>query len=114
MIISTYSSSSRIRLMIITWTNQWEFPRSSLCGGKRLNLVFFINGILMVIGEAKTLAAAGNVGGANGLLQCQRSIPEMFEPNILCFASEGKVLQLQTVMRTVHICYAKLAEQKVS
>lgn len=61
-----------------------------------------------------SLAAAGNVGEANGLLQCQRSIPEMFEPNILCFASEGKVLQLQTVMRTVQICYAKLAEQKVS
>lgn len=37
----------------------------------------------------------------------------MFEPK-LCIASEGKVLQLQTVMRTVQICCAKLAEREVS
>lgn len=48
-------------------------------------------------------AAAGNVDGANGMLKYQRSIPEMFEPNKLCFASDGKVLQLQTVMITVQI-----------
>ena len=35
-------------------TNQWEFPRPSHEGGKRLDLVYLINGIPMVIGEAKT------------------------------------------------------------
>ena len=35
-------------------TNQWEFPRKSKEGGKRLDLVYIINGIPMVIGEAKT------------------------------------------------------------
>ena len=34
-------------------TNQWEFPRQSRDGGKRLDLVFVINGIPLVIGEAK-------------------------------------------------------------
>ena len=35
-------------------TNQWEFPRHSKEGGKRLDLVYIINGIPMVVGEAKT------------------------------------------------------------
>ena len=35
-------------------TNQWEYPRKSKVGGKRLDLVYVINGIPMVIGEAKT------------------------------------------------------------
>ena len=35
-------------------TNQWEFPRASKEGGKRLDLVYIINGIPMVIGEAKS------------------------------------------------------------
>lgn len=35
-------------------TNQWEYPRMSKEGGKRLDLVYVINGIPMVIGEAKT------------------------------------------------------------
>ena len=38
----------------------------------------------------------------------------MFEPNKLCFASDGKVLQLQTVMITIQISIIKLAEHKLS
>ena len=34
-------------------TNQWMYPRASKNGGKRLDLVFLINGIPMVIGEVK-------------------------------------------------------------
>lgn len=49
----------------------------------------------MVIGEAKTPVRPQVTwaDGANDMLQYQRSIPEMFVPNILCFASEGKELQ---------------------
>ena len=32
-------------------TNQWEYPCASRDGGKRLDIVFVINGIPMVIGE---------------------------------------------------------------
>ena len=76
-------------------TNQWEYPRLSKEGGKRLDLVFVINGIPMVIGEAKTPVRPQVTwaDGANDIMHYQKSIPEMFVPNILCFASEGKELQ---------------------
>ena len=76
-------------------TNQWEYPRKSKEGGKRLDLVYVINGIPMVIGEAKTPVKASVTwaDGANDILHYQKSIPEMFVSNILTFASEGKDLQ---------------------
>lgn len=75
-------------------TNQWEFPKSSYAGGKRLDVVLLINGIPMVIGELKT-AVNNTVSWANGakdICDYQKSIPEIFVPNILSFASEGKEL----------------------
>ncbi len=75
-------------------TNQWEFPKSSYAGGKRLDVVLLINGIPMVIGEVKT-ATNSNItwaDGAKDMMDYQKSIPEMFVPNILSFASEGKEL----------------------
>ena len=76
-------------------TNQWEFPRRSKEGGKRLDLVYIINGIPMVIGEAKTPVKSSVTwaDGATDILHYQKSIPEMFVPNILTFASEGRELQ---------------------
>lgn len=76
-------------------TNQWEYPRLSKEAGKRLDLVFVINGIPMVIGEAKTPVRPQVTwaDGATDIMHYQKSIPEMFVPNILCFASEGKELQ---------------------
>lgn len=76
-------------------TNQWEFPRKSKEGGKRLDLVYLINGIPVVIGEAKTPVKPSVTwaDGATDILNYQKSIPEMFVTNILTFASEGKELQ---------------------
>lgn len=76
-------------------TNQWIYPRPGKNGGKRLDLVFLINGIPVVIGEVKTPFREGITwaDGANDILAYQKSIPEMFVSNILCFASEGKELQ---------------------
>ena len=75
-------------------TNQWEFPKSSYAGGKRLDVVLLINGIPMVIGELKTATKASVTwaDGAKDILDYQKSIPEMFVPNILSFASEGREL----------------------
>ena len=75
-------------------TNQWEYPKSSYAGGKRLDVVLLINGIPMVIGELKTATKASVTwaDGAKDILDYQKSIPEMFVPNILSFASEGKEL----------------------
>ncbi|MCQ2220691.1 MAG: HsdR family type I site-specific deoxyribonuclease [Prevotella sp.] len=76
-------------------TNQWEYPRLSKEGGKRLDLVFVINGIPMVVGEAKTPVRPQVTwaDGAVDILHYEKSIPEMFVPNILTFATEGKELQ---------------------
>jgi type I restriction enzyme R subunit len=80
-------------------TNQWEYPRKSKEGGKRLDLVYVINGIPMVIGEAKTPVKPSVTwaDGATDILHYQKSIPEMFVPNILTFASEGKELQYASI-----------------
>jgi len=75
-------------------TNQWEYPKSSYAGGKRLDIVLLINGIPMVIGEVKTATKASVTwaDGAKDMLDYQKSLPEMFVPNILNFTSEGKEL----------------------
>ncbi len=75
-------------------TNQWVYPRATTHGGKRLDLVFIINGIPMVIGEVKTPFAPGITwaDGANDIVKYQKSIPGMFVTNILNFASDGKEL----------------------
>lgn len=74
-------------------TNQWMYPHAKQ-GGKRLDLVFLINGIPVVIGEVKTPFHPNTTwaDGANDILKYQKSITEMFVPNILSFASEGKEL----------------------
>ena len=76
-------------------TNQWEFPRQSKEGGKRLDLVYIINGIPMVIGEAKSPVRPQVTwgDGAMDIIHYQKSIPEMFVPNILSFSSEGREIQ---------------------
>lgn len=74
-------------------TNQWVYPHAKQ-GGKRLDLVFLINGIPMVLGEVKTPFHPTTTwaDGANDIIKYQKSITEMFVPNILSFASEGKEL----------------------
>ena len=75
-------------------TNQWEYPKSSYSGGKRLDVVLLINGIPMVIVEAKTAVNSSITwaDGAKDIIDYQKSIPEMFVPNILSIATEGKEL----------------------
>lgn len=74
-------------------TNQWVYPHAKQ-GGKRLDLVFLINGIPLVLGEVKTPFNHTTTwaDGANDIIKYQKSITEMFVPNILSFASEGKEL----------------------
>lgn len=75
-------------------TNQWEYPKSSYAGGKRLDIVLLINGLPMVVGEVKTATKASVMwaDGAQDIIDYQKAMPEMFVPNILNFATEGKEL----------------------
>ena len=93
--IKFFSDDSKVYKNRYVVTNQWEYPRKSKEGGKRLDLVYVINGIPMVIGEAKTPVKSSVTwaDGASDILHYQKSIPEMFVSNILTFASEGKDLQ---------------------
>ena len=93
--IKFFSDNSKVYKNRYVVTNQWEYPRKSKEGGKRLDLVYVINGIPMVIGEAKTPVKSSVTwaDGASDILHYQKSIPEMFVSNILTFASEGKDLQ---------------------
>lgn len=71
-------------------TNQWVFPKD--VGGKRLDIVLLINGFPIAIGELKTPTrnAITWLDGAGDISAYEKSIPQMFVPNIFNFASEGK------------------------
>ena len=75
-------------------TSQWEYPKSSYAGGKRLDIVLLINGLPMAIGEMKSATRPSVMwaDGAQDLIAYQRALPEMFVTNILCFATEGREL----------------------
>lgn len=88
--IRFFSDKEKENQLVVT--NQWEYPRESIHGGKRLDLVFLINGIPVMIGEAKTLVRPQVTwaDGAVDMLAYQKSIPEMFVPNIINFATDGR------------------------
>lgn len=78
-------------------TNQWIYP--TLDGGKRLDIVLLINGFPIAVGELKTpvrdaitwLDAAGDISAY------EKTIPQMFVPNVFNFATEGKCFRYGSV-----------------
>jgi type I restriction enzyme R subunit len=70
-------------------TTQFKFITNQ---SRRADIVLFVNGIPLVIGEAKTpiRPAISWLDGAVQLEEYQRSIPQLFVPNAFMFASEGK------------------------
>ena len=72
-------------------TTQYSFtPKKNL--NRRPDLVLLVNGIPLVIGEAKSPVrpSISWLDGAIQLDEYQKSVPELFVPNVFCFASEGK------------------------
>ncbi len=72
-------------------TNQWIYPTRE--GGKRFDIILLINGLPLVIGEAKTPVrpAVTWVDGASDIHNgYEQSVPQMFVPNLFSFATEGK------------------------
>ncbi|RLI68774.1 type I restriction endonuclease subunit R, partial [Candidatus Heimdallarchaeota archaeon] len=79
-------------------TNQWVYPVKE--GGKRLDIVLLVNGIPVVIAEAKTPVrpAVTWVDGASDIHDgYEQTIPQMFVPNVFSFATEGKCFRYGTV-----------------
>src|SRR5829696_2863930 len=85
-------------------TNQWIYPTKE--GGKRFDVVLLVNGIPLVIGEAKTPVrpAVTWVDGASDIHDgYELSMPGMFVPNVFSFATEGKRYRYGSVRMPIDI-----------
>jgi len=84
-------------------TNQWVFPKEE--GGKRLDIVLLINGFPVAVGEMKTPTrnAVTWLDGAGDISAYEKSIPQMFVPNIFNFASEGKHYRFGSVNMPINL-----------
>ena len=85
-------------------TSQWVYPTKE--GGRRFDVVLLVNGIPLVIGEAKTPVrpAVTWVDGAADIHDgYERSVPGMFVPNVFSFATEGKCFRYGSVRMPVDI-----------
>ncbi len=85
-------------------TNQWVYPTKQ--GGKRLDVVLLINGLPVVIGEAKTPVrpAVTWVDGAADIRNgYEHSIPQVFVSNIFNFATEGKCFRYGSVQMPIEL-----------
>ena len=78
----------------LTVANQWTYQIGSVV--KRFDVVFLVNGLPLVIGEAKT-PTRSSVTWFDGAYQIneiyEKEIPAMFVPNVFSFATEGKLLR---------------------
>jgi type I restriction enzyme R subunit len=85
-------------------TNQWIYQAGA--AEKRFDEVFVVNGLPIVIGEAKTPTRTA-VTWFDGAFQIneiyERQVPAMFVPNVFSFATEGKLLRYGTIRMPIDI-----------
>ncbi len=85
-------------------TNQWVYPVKE--GGRRFDIIMLVNGIPLVIGEVKAPSrpAVTWVDGASDIHNgYEQSVPQMFVPNVLSFATEGKCYRYGSVRMPIDI-----------
>ncbi len=85
-------------------TNQWVYPVKE--GGRRFDVIMLVNGIPLVIGEVKAPSrpAVTWVDGASDIHNgYELSVPQMFVPNVLSFATEGKCYRYGSVRMPIDI-----------
>ena len=82
----------------LTVCNQWTFQAGAVA--KRFDVVFLVNGLPLVIGEAKTPTRSA-VTWFDGAFQVneiyEKQVPAMFVPNVFSFASEGRLFRYGSV-----------------
>jgi type I restriction enzyme R subunit len=82
----------------LTVTNQWTYQAGPV--EKRFDVVFLINGLPVVIGEAKTPTRSA-VTWFDGAFQIneiyEKQAPAMFVPNAFSFATEGKLFRYGSI-----------------
>ena len=84
--------------------NQWTYKLGQL--EKRLDVVLLVNGLPIVVGEAKTPVRPA-VTWVDGAAQVhddyEQSVPAMFVPNVFSFATEGKAFRYGSVRMPIDI-----------
>src|SRR5581483_8230206 len=82
----------------LTVANQWTYQAGTV--QKRFDLVFLVNGLPLVIGEAKTPTRSA-VTWFDGAFQVneiyEKQVPAMFVPNVFSFATEGRLYRYGSV-----------------
>ncbi|MEI8373673.1 MAG: type I restriction endonuclease subunit R [Planctomycetota bacterium] len=84
--------------------NQWTYKVGQL--EKRFDVVLLVNGLPIIIGEAKTPVrpAVTWVDGASQINEdYEQSIPAMFVPNVFSFATEGKAFRYGSVRMPIDL-----------
>ena len=88
----------------LTVTNQWIFQAGSV--EKRFDVVFVVNGLPLVISEAKTPTRAA-VTWFDGAYQVneiyEKQVPAMFVPNVFSFATEGKLFRYGSIKMPIEM-----------
>jgi type I restriction enzyme R subunit len=96
-----FSDPSRNRLTV---TNQWTFSNGSV--EKRFDVVFLVNGIPLVIAEAKT-PTRSSITWFDGAYQIneiyEKEIPAMFVPNVFSFATDGRALRYGSIRMPIEL-----------
>jgi type I restriction enzyme R subunit len=85
-------------------TNQWIYQAGSV--EKRFDVVFVVNGLPVVIGEAKTPTRSA-VTWFDGAFQIneiyEKQIPAMFVPNAFSFATEGRLFRYGSIRMPIEM-----------
>src|ERR1700686_2006785 len=88
----------------LTVCNQWIYQAGTV--EKRFDVVFLVNGLPIVIGEAKTPTRSA-VTWFDGAYQVneiyEKQVPAMFVPNVFSFATEGKLFRYGSVRMPIDI-----------
>jgi type I restriction enzyme R subunit len=88
----------------LTVTNQWTYQTGNV--EKRFDVVFLVNGLPLVTGEAKTPTRSA-VTWFDGAYQVneiyEKEIPAMFVPNVFSFATEGRVLRYGSIRMPIDL-----------
>src|SRR6266540_1624448 len=88
----------------LTVTNQWTFQVGAV--EKRFDVVFVVNGLPLVIGEAKTptRSAVTWFDGAFQINQIyEKDVPAMFVPNVFSFATEGRLFRYGSIRMPIEM-----------
>src|ERR1700733_9887333 len=82
----------------LTVCNQWTYQAGAV--DKRFDVVFLVNGLPLVIGEAKTPTRSA-VTWFDGAFQLneiyEKQVPAMFVPNAFSFATEGRLFRYGSI-----------------